>query len=168
MPEMILHKTNSVINNIENIKTIIRDPEHFLKNYFYRHGYPNGFRIELFIARKYNLICGKLKQSNLTPLEIIDSWLEKGNLTRMIPVKKLREAVSDHSLTKHSRYTFCPFCEKSVIPKKLHKLDHGDIVLFLLTAGFWAILLFAMYLFIRRCPVCSYNLRGFKFLQKTK
>lgn len=86
----------------------------------------------------------------------------------MITVKKIREAVSGNSFAKQPKKTFCPYCEKLVIPKRLHKLDIGDIVLVLLTAGFWAIFLFATYLFIRRCPVCNYNLRGFKSLTEDK
>jgi uncharacterized protein with PIN domain len=87
-------------------------------------------------------------------------------MTSITPVKKIREAVSGYSLIRHPKKTFCPYCEKLVIPKRLHKLDFGDFVLFLFTAGLWAILLFAMSLFIRRCPVCNYSLRGFKSLSK--
>ena len=121
---------------------IFRDPEQFLINKYYNLKPPNGFRIELLTARKYKLVCDKLK--------------------------KLRETVPGNSFTKHPKKTFCPYCEKLVIPKRLHKLDPGDIVLSLFTAGLWLIFLLVMYLFIRRCPVCNYNLRGFKSLQKTK
>lgn len=161
------NKLNTIIDNIEKFKMISKDPEHFLINGYYKTEVPKGFRIELFIARKYNLICDMLKQSNLTPLEIIDSWLEKGKLTSMVPVKKIREAVSAHWQVKHPKKTFCPYCEKPVIPKRLHKLDLGDIALFLMTGGIWAILLFAVYLFTRRCPICNYDLRGFKPISET-
>ena len=123
-------------------REIFKDPEQFLTNKYYDLKPPKGFRIELLTARKYNLICDKLK--------------------------KLRKTAPGKSFTKHPKKTFCPYCEKPVIPKRLHKLDPGDIVLLLLTAGLWGIFLLAMYLFIRRCPVCNYNLRGFKPLQKTK
>ena len=86
----------------------------------------------------------------------------------MIAVKKIKEAVPRNSFAKHPKKTFCPYCEKLVIPKRLHKLDLGDIVLSLFTAGLWVIFLLVIYLFIRRCPVCNYNLRGFKSLSEDK
>ncbi|MBS1257434.1 MAG: hypothetical protein MAG551_00478 [Candidatus Scalindua arabica] len=168
IPDMVIDKKNTLINNIELLKMIISDPEQFLITNFYNLKPPKGFRIELLTARKYNLVCNKIKQLKPANSKRIDIWLENGKFMSMITVKKMREAVSAHSLTKHPKKTFCPYCEKSVIPKRLHKLDIGDIVLFLLTAGFWAIFLFAIYFFIRRCPVCNYNLRGFKPLQNTK
>jgi hypothetical protein len=70
--------------------------------------------------------------------------------------------------TRHPEKTFCPYCEKAVVPKRLHRLDFADIIITLLTAGLWAVFLFIMYLFIRRCPTCNYNLRGFKFLSDKK
>jgi len=70
--------------------------------------------------------------------------------------------------TRHSNKTFCPYCEKAVVPKRLHKLDAADIIIALLTAGMWAIFLLFMYLFMRKCPTCNYNLRGFKFLSEKK
>jgi hypothetical protein len=130
-----------LVDNIEkrlNVpREIFKDPEQFLLNKYYNQKPPRGFRIELLAARKYNLICNKLKQFKPA-----------------------------HSFAKHSQKTFCPYCEKTVIPKRLHKLDPGDIVLLLLTAGLWLVFLLVMYLFIRRCPVCNYNLRGFKSLSK--
>jgi uncharacterized paraquat-inducible protein A len=129
------------VDNIEkrlNVpKEIFKDPEQFLLNKYYNQKPPGGFRIELLAARKYNLICDKLKQCKPA-----------------------------HFFAKHSQKTFCPYCEKTVIPRRLHKLDSGDIVLLLLTAGLWLVFLLVMYLFIRRCPVCNYNLRGFKSLSK--
>jgi len=128
---------DNIKKRLNVIREIFKDPEQFLTNKYYNLKHPKGFRIELLTARKYNLICDKLKQFNLA-----------------------------HFFAKHPQKTFCPYCEKLVIPKRLHKLDPGDIVLLLLTAGLWAIFLLVMYLFIRRCPVCNYNLRGFKSLSK--
>ena len=118
-------------------REIFKDPEQFLLNKYYNQKPPRGFRIELLTARKYNLLCGKLKQFKPA-----------------------------HFFEKHPQRTFCPYCEKTVIPKRLHKLDPGDIILLLFTAGLWLVFLLVMYLFIRRCPVCNYNLRGFKSLSK--
>ncbi len=47
------------------IREIFKDPEQFLTNKYYNLKPPKGFRIELLTARKYNLICDKLKQFNL-------------------------------------------------------------------------------------------------------
>ncbi len=118
-------------------REIFKNPEQFLINKYYNSKPPKGFRIELLTARKYNLICDRFKQFKPA-----------------------------HFFSKHPEKTFCPYCEKSVIPKRLHKLDPGDIVLLLFTAGLWGIFLLVMYLFIRRCPVCNYNLRGFKPLSE--
>jgi len=133
-------------------REIFRDPEQFLTNKYYDLKPPKGFRIELIIAGKYNLIYNKLKQFKLAHSKPTDIQIESGLF----------------SFAKHPRRTFCPYCEKLVIPKRLHKLDPGDIVLVLFTAGLWLVFLLVMYLFIRRCPVCNYNLRGFKPLQETK
>jgi hypothetical protein len=157
--------THNIGKKLKIVKEIAKDPEQFLINKYYIKA-PKGFRIELLTARKYNLICDKLKEFDFAHFKTTDSWLEREKLIRMIPVKKIREAISGYSLTKHPKKTFCPYCEKSVIPKRTHKLDFGDLVLFLFTAGLWAIFLFAMYLFIRRCPSCNYSLRGFKPLSK--
>ena len=153
---MILDKFNDFINKIENLA---RDPERFLTSKYQRYRNPNGFRIELYTARKYNSICSKL------------TWLKRTNLkvTSIVPEqKKSKVRTTLFFSTRHPEKTFCPYCEKSVVPKRLHKLDLADIIITLLTAGLWAISLFIMYLFIRRCPVCNYNLRGFKFLSERK
>jgi len=147
-------------------REIFKDPEQFLTNKYYNLKPPKGFRIELLTARKYNLICDKLNQFKLVHFKTTDIGIESGKFMSMITARKLREAVSDNSSKKHPKKTFCPYCEKLVIPKRLHKLDPGDIVLVLLTAGLWLVFLLTMYLFIRRCPVCNYNLRGFKSLSK--
>ncbi|MFQ5712419.1 MAG: hypothetical protein ACE5GU_00115 [Candidatus Scalinduaceae bacterium] len=139
-------------------REIVKDPEHFLISKYYGLGVPKGFRVDLFAAKKFKLICHNLKQ--------FDIRFGSEKMTSTTPVKKLREVISSHSLARCPKKVFCPYCEKLVIPKRLHKLDFGDFVLFLLTAGLWAIFLFAMYLFIRRCPVCNYSLRGFKPLSK--
>jgi hypothetical protein len=153
---MILAKFNALINKIENLA---KDPEHFLTNKHQRYRNPNGFRIELYTARKYNSICSKLK------------WLKPTNLkvTGIVSEQKKSKVRTTHFLsTRHPEKTFCPYCEKAVVPKRLHKLDFADIIITLLTAGLWAIFLFIMYILIRRCPTCKYNLRGFKFISDKK
>ena len=149
-------------------REIFKDPEHFLTNKYYDLKPPKGFRIELLIAGKYNLICNKLKQFKPAHFKTTDIRIENGKFMSMITVKRIREAVSGNSFAKQPKKTFCPYCEKLVIPKRLHKLDPGDIVLSLFTAGLWVIFLLVMFLFIRRCPVCNYNLRGFKSLSEGK
>jgi hypothetical protein len=156
MPDMNLEKFNVFVNNIKNLA---KDPERFLTSKYKRHRRPNGFRIELYTARKYNSICSKLKRLKLKNLKI----------TGIVPEQERSKIRTTHFLlTKHPEKTFCPYCEKAVVPKRLHKLDFADIIIVLLTGGLWAIFLFIMYLFIRRCPVCNYNLRGFKFLSEKK
>ncbi len=153
---MILDKFNAFIDIIENLA---RDPERFLTSKYQRYRNPNGFRIELYTARKYNSVCSKFKWFKLTNLKA----------TRIDPEQKKRKARTTHFLpTRHPDKTFCPYCEKAVVPKRLHKLDFADIIIALFTGGLWAISLFVMYLFVRRCPVCNYNLRGFKFLSEKK
>ena len=145
------------INKIENL---VKDPERFLTSKYKRYRNPNGFRIELFTARKYNSYCSKLNK-----------WFKSGNLkpTSIVPEQKKSKLHSSYFIpTKQPEKTFCPYCEKTVEPKRLHKLDIADIILALFTGGLWVIFLFGMYLFIRRCPVCNYNLRGFKYLSDKK
>ncbi len=153
---MNLHKFSVFVNNI---KYLAKNPEHFLTSKYQRYRNPNGFRIELYTARKYNSICSKLKWLKLTNLKVIS----------IAPEQRKSKVRTPHFLpTRHPEKTFCPYCEKTVLPKRLHKLDFADIMITLFTAGLWAIFLFVMYLFIRRCPVCNYNLRGFKFLSEKK
>jgi len=128
---------DNIVKRSKIAREIFNDPEQFLINKYYNSKPPSGFRIELFTARRYNLIYDR--------------------------IELFRPA---HFFAKHPKKTFCPYCEKLVIPKRLHKLDPGDIVLVLFTAGLWLVFLLIMYLFIRRCPVCNYNLRGFKSLSK--
>ena len=128
---------DNIVKRSKIAREIFNDPEQFLINKYYNSKPPSGFRIELFTARRYNLIYDRIEQFRPT-----------------------------HFFAKHPKKTFCPYCEKLVIPKRLHKLDPGDIVLVLFTAGLWLVFLLIMYLFIRRCPVCNYNLRGFKSLSK--
>ena len=149
---MFLDNFNAFINNIKNLA---KDPEHFLTSKYQRHRNPIGFRIELYTARKYKSIYSKFK------------WIKCSNrkVTGTVPEQRKRKVSTTlYSPTRHPDKTFCPYCEKAVVPKRLHKLDFADIIIVLLTGGLWAIFLFIMYLFIRRCPVCNYNLRGFKFL----
>jgi hypothetical protein len=144
---------------INNVKYLAKDPELFLTSKYQIHRNPTGFRIELYTAKKYNSICSKLK------------WLKLTNLkaTGIITEQDKSNVCTPHfSRTKCPEKTFCPYCEKAVVPKRLHKLDFADIIITLLTAGLWAISLFIIYLFMRRCPVCNYNLRGFKFLSDKK
>ena len=153
---MIISKLNALIKKFENLA---KDPESFFTNKYQKNRRPNGFRIELYIARKCNSICSKYKWIKFTNLKTVDIAPEQGkskvHTTRLWP-------------NRQPERKFCPYCEKTVVPKRLHKLDIADIIITLLTAGLWAIFLFAMYLFIRRCPVCNYNLRGFKYLSDKK
>ncbi len=156
----------NIEENLERVLRIVKDPEHFLISKYYGLEAPKGFRVELFAARKFKLICGNLKQFSLAYLKTEDYRVGSEKMTNITPVKKLREVISSHSLARRPKKLFCPYCEKLVIPKRLHKLDFGDFILFLFTAGLWAIFLFTMYLLVRRCPACNYSLRGFKPLSK--
>jgi hypothetical protein len=156
----------NIEKNLERVIAIVKDPEYFLISKYYGLEAPKGFRVELFAAKKFKLICGNLKQFSLTYLKTKDYRVGSEKTTSITPVKKLKEVISSHSLARRPKKLFCPYCEKLVIPKRLHKLDFGDFVLFLFTAGLWAIFLFTMYCFVRRCPACNYNLRGFKPLSK--
>ncbi len=151
---MSLDKFNMLISNIKNIA---KDPELFLASKDQTRRKPIGFRIEIYTARKLSSICRKLKWFKLTNIKA----------TGIVPTKS-KELTTHFSRKKHPEKTFCPYCEKAVVPKRLHKLDFADIIITLLTAGLWAISLFIMYLFLRRCPVCNYDLRGFKFLTDKK
>jgi len=142
---LILDKLNTFINKIE---IIAQDPERFLTDNYQKKRSLNSFRIELIAAKTYNSVCRNIKWPTLTNLKAVD----------IIPEQK----------SSRPKGTFCPYCEKTVVPKRLHKLDFADIVVALFTAGLWAVFIFIMYLFIRRCPVCNYNLRGFKFLSNKK
>jgi hypothetical protein len=150
---------DNIGSKFNTLRKLAKDPEHFLINNYQRYKSPTGFRLELFIANKYNLIYPKLK------------WLKFTNLkcSSLVHIRNMGELDKSNSLpTKHPKKTFCPYCEKTVIPKRLYKLDAADIVIILFTAGLWAIFLLVMYLFLRRCPVCNYNLRGFKHLSEIK
>jgi hypothetical protein len=139
---MSLHKFNVFINNINNL---VKDPERFLTSKYQRYRNPNGFRIELYTARKYKSICSKFK------------WLKLSNPKAGSIVQSKDRAIHFFPIRPPAK-TFCPYCEKTVVPRRLHKLDFADIIIALLTAGLWAIFIFVMYLFIIRCPVCNYNL----------
>ncbi|MDP6923357.1 MAG: hypothetical protein R2568_09730 [Candidatus Scalindua sp.] len=144
---------------IGKIKNLVKDPERILINKHNRYHNTIGFRIDLYAARKYKIFFAKRNWFKLLNLKVTDIIPEQNR-------SKTRQAQS--SPTKHPEKTFCPYCEKAVVPKRLHKLDFADIVLALFTAGLWAIFLCVMYLFIRKCPTCNYNLRGFKFLSEKK
>ena len=159
---------NGIRKNLERVFGIVKNPEHFLLEKYYGLEVPKGFRIELFAARQLELICRSIKQFGSTNLKIESSWLVTEKIMGILPVRKIGEVVTGYLPAGQKKKLVCPYCEKIVIPKRLHKLDFGDFVLFLFTAGFWAIILFAMYLFIRRCPVCNYSLRGFKPLSEGK
>ncbi|MCP4264970.1 MAG: hypothetical protein GY777_05230 [Candidatus Brocadiaceae bacterium] len=145
---------NNIGLKFKTLKKIAKDPEHFLISNYQRYKSPTGFRLELFIANRYNLVYHKLK------------WLKITNLKYTNPIHILNKL--DFLPARHSKKVFCPYCEKKITPTRLYKLDAADIVIILFTAGLWAILLLFMYLFLRRCPVCNYNLRGFKPLSERK
>ena len=156
---MAPEKSNQLIRNIEKLKLIARDPEQFLINNYQRYKNLKGFRLELFIANKYNLLCTKIRWLKFTNLKLFE----------LVHIQNKGEVDQTYSLTgRHPKKTFCPYCEKFVIPTRLYKLDAADIVIILFTGGLWAIFLLVMYLFIRRCPVCNYNLRGFKYISENK
>ena len=144
---------------IDKIGNLAKDPEHFLLNKHKSYRNSIGFRIDLYTAKKYNSFFGKHK------------WFKPSNL-------RVSSIIPDHQRSKSRRTnlfarnnpkkTFCPYCEKAVVPKRVHKLDFADIIIALFTAGLWVIFIFIMYLFIRKCPTCNYNLRGFKFLSEKK
>ncbi len=153
---MIFDKFNILFDKIDNLA---KDPERFLINKHKRYCNTFGFRIDLYAAKKYNTFFGKHK------------WFKPSDLriTSIIPDQLKSKVRTTNLFTKHyPKKTFCPYCEKAVVPKRLHKLDFADIMIALFTAGLWAISLFIMYLFIRKCPTCNYNLRGFKFLSEKK
>ncbi len=153
---MICNKFNLFIDKIDNLA---KDPERFLINKHKKYCNSIGFRIDLYTARKYRSFFGKHK------------WFKPSNLkvSSIIPdQQKSKERTTNLFAKNDPKKTFCPYCEKAVVPKRLHKLDFADIMIALFTAGLWAIFLFIMYLFIRKCPTCNYNLRGFKFLSEKK
>lgn len=152
----------------EKLKMIMKDPEQYLIDKYYKLHVPTGFRIEFFLAKKYKSLLGKARELKHTYRNADSNWFNEGRIFCVMTISKYLIKIKNHSPKNEPQTVFCPFCEKRVIPKKLHKLDFGDIVLFLFTAGFWGILLFVMSLFIRRCPTCNYNLRGFKSLSKEK
>ncbi len=153
---MICNKFIILIGKIDNIA---KNPECFFINKHKRYRNSIGFRIDLYAARKYSTFFGKYKWFKLPNLRV----------TSIIHDQQKSKARTTNLFVKNDRRkTFCPYCEKAVVPKRLHKLDFADIMIALFTAGLWAIFLFIMYLFIRKCPTCNYNLRGFKFLSEKK
>ena len=152
----------------KKLKMIMKDPEQYLIEKYYKLHVPKGFRIELFLAKKYKSFLEKARELKRTYRIADSSRFNEGRIFCVMTIIKYLAKIKNRSPKKEPQTVFCPCCEKRVIPKKLHKLDFGDIVLFLFTAGFWGFLLFVMSLFIRRCPTCNYSLRGFKPLSKEK
>ena len=150
--------------NLEMILGIVKNPEQFLLERYDRLYSlpPKGFRIELFVAKQFTSISNNLRQFNDIYLKREYCDVGKGNLMDLFSLKR-RKAADGNSRTKLCKAkTFCQYCEKLVIPKRLHKLDAGDIVLSLFTGGFWIIFIFVIYMFLRRCPFCNNSLRGIK------
>ena len=147
---------------------IIKNPEQYLIDKYYKLHVPKGFRIELFFAKKYNSFIDRARELKHTYTNADNCRLDAERIFCSMDIRNLLAKIKGRSPKTEPKTVFCPCCEKRVVPKKLHKLDFGDIVLFFFTAGFWGILLFIMSLFIRRCPTCNYSLRGFKPLSKEK
>ncbi len=156
----------AIAGKIVSLREILKDPERFLIDRFYRSHPPQGFRIELFTARKYTLALKSILSLKSIYLNRYGSWLDKWNISDKPRLSRVKEAVKNFRPIPPPKPVFCPYCEKRVVPKRLYKLDIGDIVLFFFTAGFWGIFLFVISLFRRRCPTCDYSLRGFKSLHK--
>ena len=58
---------NNIGSKFNTLKKLAKDPEHFLINNYQRYkSWPTGFRLELFIANKYNLVYHKLKWLKFT------------------------------------------------------------------------------------------------------
>ncbi len=154
---MICNKFNIFVDKINNLA---KNPEHYLINRHKKYHNAIGFRIDLYAARNYNIFFGKcnkyFKPSNLRAT------------SRISDQQKSKSSTTNIFTKNNPKKTFCPYCEKAVVPKRFHKLDFADILLTLFTAGLWAISIFIMYLFIRRCPTCNYNLRGFKYFSEKK
>lgn len=157
--------------DLGKIKTVViaifNDPEHFLIKKYYRSKPPKGFRIELFLAGKCKQVHNAFKKYEC------DNHILKGigwgrKISDTISLKNLKRVIDFRSSAKKQETAFCRYCEKRVVPERIHKLDFGDVILFFFTAGLWAILLFFMYLFIRKCPYCNHSLRRLKPLSKGK
>ncbi len=136
---------------------IIKDPEHFILDRYYMSKMPDGFRLEIFLARGFHSFCDNTKQF---------ASMCSMSKTHRLHWSSLQSSPSgckgDSGVTTKNKKVFCQFCEKHVVPRRTHKLDFADIVLVLFTGGFWAIFIFVLYLFMRRCPVCNISLRGLK------
>ncbi|MDR4509509.1 MAG: hypothetical protein MRJ65_14995 [Candidatus Brocadiaceae bacterium] len=146
----------------ETALKIFKDPERFLLERRYGLKAPGGFRIELFIAREFKQICNTLKKNRTVRCMAEGLCRKKEKAIRLNPFEKINNVIANKPSVKRSKTAFCRYCEKRVVPKRIHKLDVGDIVLFLFTAGLWGMLVFIMFLFIRRCPYCNHSLRGLK------
>lgn len=143
---------------------IIRDPEHFILDRYYMSEMPDGFRLEIFFARSFNWVRNNIKRKRETCSKIQSKRLDGIEMDNLSFKEKNGKGVAGGD----KKTVFCQFCEKHVVPKRTHKLDFGDIILVFFTGGFWAILLFMLYLFMRRCPDCNLSLRGVKPLESKK
>lgn len=152
----------NIEKNLDMLFGIVKDPERFLVETYYKSNVPKGFRIEFYVAKRYNSICDNLKQFSELYLKLDDCENRKCKTIGLFPIKKIKAIIGNVSKAKHQKKTFCPFCEKLVIPRRIHKLDYGDVVLALFTGGFWLIFIIVIYIFLRRCPICNYSLRGMK------
>jgi len=148
---------------------LIKDPERFFLEKYYDLNPPKGFRIELYIARKFKQIRNDIQQYQFTHFPEIYSWREKtSKAINSTHVAKIKSFIASKSYKKSTEDVFCRYCEKRVIPKSLHKLDFGDVVLVLFTAGLWAIFLFVIYLVVKRCPYCNLSLKRVKPIPEDK
>ncbi|MCF6149335.1 MAG: hypothetical protein E3K37_11840 [Candidatus Kuenenia sp.] len=154
------------LEKIKEITTeILNDPEYFILNKYYGKKSPKGFRIELFLARKFNQLHNTLKRYEY------NNYIKKGSrLGERIPCsisfKRVRKLIDGWPSKKKQETAFCRYCERRVVPVRIHKLDFGDVMLIFFTAGVWGILLFFMYLFMRRCPYCNHSLRKLRPLSE--
>lgn len=153
---------DSLERKIERVLEIVKYPENFILDRYYMSEVPKGFRIEIFAAKRFTSFCDNLRHFSETYIMSEDCMHKKEETISLSHIKKLRNTIWKRWQESNSRKTFCPYCEKLVIPKRLHRLDYGDIMVFLFTGGFWAIFLLVLYIFLRKCPICNYNLRGIK------
>lgn len=147
---------------LESVLGFVNDPERFLRERRGTAAVPTGFRLEIYAAQRFAAACDVLRQFSDTYLGRTEHCFAKGDGTDFVPLARLRAIVGNVAKNRGKKKTFCQYCEKAVVPRRLHKLDAGDIVLALFTGGFWLIFIFVVYMFLRRCPVCNNSLRGMK------
>ncbi len=144
-------------NGLEKILGIVKNPEDFLLEKYYGSTPPRGFRIDLFAAQRFTAFYENVRQLGKTRLNVNGAILDNERMINSGLIKKFVDFIKGNP-----QKTFCQYCEKVVVPRTSHKLDYADIVLFFFTGGFWAALILAMRLFMRRCPFCDQSLRGVK------